>query len=41
MEPLIAKLDNVIQSETIDEAYETYSKVINFSRQENNNMGII
>ena len=41
MELLTAKLDNVIQSETINEAYETYSKVINFSQQENNNMGII
>ena len=31
MELLIAKLDSVFQSETTDEAYETYSKFINFS----------
>ena len=39
MELLIAKPDSVFQSETIDEAYETCSKFINFSRQENNDMG--
>ena len=39
MELLTAKLDSVFQSETIDEAYEACSKFINFSRQENNDMG--
>ena len=39
MELLIAKPDSVFKSETIDEAYETCSKFINFSRQENNDMG--
>ena len=39
MELLIAKPNSVFQSETIDEAYETCSKFINFSRQENNDMG--
>ena len=36
MELLIAKLDSVFQSKTVDKAYETYSKFINFLRQENN-----
>ena len=36
MELLTAKLDCVFQSETIGEAYETYSKFINFLLQENN-----
>ena len=39
MELLIAKLDSVFQSETIDEEYEAYSKFINFSQQENSNTG--
>ena len=39
MDLLIAKLDSVFQSETIDEEYETYSKFINFSWQENSNTG--
>ena len=39
MELLIAKLDSVFQSKTVDKAYETYSKFINFLRQENNDMG--
>ena len=29
---LTGKLDNVFQSETIDEAYSTYSKFINYKR---------
>ena len=36
IELLNAKLDCVFQSETIDEACETYSKFINFLQQENN-----
>ena len=35
---LIGKLDNVFQSETIDEVYSTYSKFINHKR--NNDEGI-
>ena len=35
MKLLIDKLDSIFQSETIDEAYSTYSKFINFSRKEN------
>ena len=35
----MAKLDSVFQSETIDEAYETYPKFINILRQVNNDMG--
>ena len=38
MELLIAKLDSVFQSKTVDKAYETYSKFINFLRQENNDV---
>ena len=32
MDTLIGKLDNVFQSETIDEGYSTYSKFINYKR---------
>lgn len=38
MELLTSKLD-VLQSETTDDAYESYSKFINFSWQDNNDIG--
>ena len=38
MELLITKLDSIFQNETIDEAYDTYSKFINFSRKEDSDM---
>ena len=38
MELLISKLDSIFQSVTIDEACNTYSKFINFSRKENSDM---
>ena len=34
MDILIRKLDNVFQSETIDEAYSTYSNFINYKRDD-------
>ena len=34
----IWKLDSIFPSETIEEAYHTYSKFINFSRQESSDM---
>ena len=34
MDTLIGKLDNVFQSETIDEGYSTYSKFINYKRND-------
>ena len=38
MNLLITKLDNVFLSETIDEAYNTYSKIINYKRNDDENI---
>ena len=35
---LILKLNSIFQIETTDEAYDTYSKIFNFTRQENIDM---
>lgn len=38
MDILIGKLDNIFQSQTTDEGYSTYSKFINYKRNDDNDI---